>query len=51
MLLSVRLARPVLDGDALLAKLDRARSISQKFGYGIGDNIHSLFAEYAKRRH
>lgn len=42
---------PAKDRDALLARLDRVRSISQKFGYGIGDNIHSLFAEYAKRRH
>jgi hypothetical protein len=42
---------PANDRNALLARLDRVRSISQRFGYGVGDDMHSLFAEHTKRRH
>ena len=36
--------------DTLIARLDRVRSISQKFGYGAGDDMDSVFAEYTKRK-
>lgn len=37
--------------DAFVARLDRVRGISQKFGYGVGDDIDLLFAKYTKRDH
>ena len=32
--------------DALIARLDRVRAVSHKFGYGVGDDMDSLLAEY-----
>ena len=35
--------------DALIARLDRVRSISHKCGYGVGDDMDSILATYTKR--
>ena len=35
--------------DALIARLDRVRSISHKCGYGVGDNMDSILAMHTKR--
>lgn len=40
---------PVSDREALLDRLDRVRGISQNFGYGVGDDLDSLFAKHSKR--
>jgi hypothetical protein len=37
---------PASDRNALTARLDRVRVISQNFGYGVGDDMDSLLAEY-----
>ncbi|MGD0830047.1 MAG: hypothetical protein ABR907_03830 [Terracidiphilus sp.] len=37
---------PAEERDALIARLDRARAISHDFGYGVGDDLDSLLAEY-----
>jgi hypothetical protein len=37
---------PASDRNALMARLDRVRVISHNFGYGVGDNMDSLLAEY-----
>jgi hypothetical protein len=34
--------------EALIARLDRVRVISHKFGYGVGDDMDSLLAEYVR---
>jgi hypothetical protein len=36
--------------DGLIARLDRVRSISHRCGYGIGDDMDSILAHYAKRK-
>lgn len=36
--------------DALIASLDRVRSISLKCGYGIGDGMDSILAKYPARK-
>jgi hypothetical protein len=36
--------------DALVARLDRVHRISQKFGYGVGDDMDFILAKYTKRR-
>ena len=36
--------------DALIARLDRIRSISHKCGYGVGDDMDSILTKYAKRK-
>ena len=36
------------DRDALMARLDRVRVISHKFGYGVGDEMDSMLAEYMR---
>jgi len=36
---------PANTRDALLARLDRVRNISHKFGYGVGDDIDSILAQ------
>ena len=36
--------------DTLVARLDRVRSISHNCGYGVGDDMDSILAKYAKRR-
>ena len=35
---------------ALIARLDRVRSISHKCGYGVGDDMDSILAKYTKRK-
>ena len=35
--------------DALIARLDRVRSISHKCGYGVADDMDSILATYTKR--
>jgi hypothetical protein len=35
--------------DALIARLDRVRSISHKCGYGVGGDMDSTLAKYTKR--
>jgi hypothetical protein len=36
--------------DALIARLDRVRSISHKCGYGVGDDMDSILAKYTERK-
>jgi hypothetical protein len=36
--------------DALIARLDRVRSISHKCGYGVGDDMDSILAKYTQRK-
>jgi hypothetical protein len=36
--------------DALIARLDRVRSMSHKCGYGVGDHMDSILAKYTKRK-
>jgi hypothetical protein len=36
--------------DALIARLDRVRSISHKCGYGVGDSMDSILAKHAQRK-
>ena len=40
---------PASGRDALVARLDRVRTISHKCGYGVGDNMDSILAKYAQR--
>jgi len=37
---------PAGDRDALIARLDRVRTISHNFGYGVGDDMDDLLADY-----
>ncbi len=37
---------PAGDSDALIARLDRVRTISHNFGYGVGDDMDSLLVDY-----
>ncbi len=48
---ALRVARtlPGNNRETLLDRLDRVRSISHNFGYGVGDDLDSLFARYSKR--
>jgi hypothetical protein len=34
----------------LIVRLDRVRSISHKLGYGVGDDMDSIFAKYTKHK-
>jgi hypothetical protein len=36
------------DRKALIARLDRVRIVSHNFGYGVGDDMDSMFAKYVK---
>jgi hypothetical protein len=36
--------------DALIARLDRVRSISHKCGYGVGDDMDSILAKHTQRK-
>jgi hypothetical protein len=42
---------PASGRNALLARRGRVCSSSQRFGYGVGDDIDLLFAKHAKRHH
>ena len=48
---AIKLAATLLPGvrDILLARLDRVRRLSHRFGYGVGDNMDSLFTKYGRR--
>jgi hypothetical protein len=48
--LAVASTLPASGRDALVARLDRVRGISQEFGYGVGDDVDFIFAKYTKRR-
>jgi hypothetical protein len=37
---------PAGDRDVLIARLERVRAIGHNFGYGVGDDMDSLLAEY-----
>lgn len=37
------------DRNALIARLDRLRTISHDFGYGVGDDMDSLLVRYARK--
>jgi hypothetical protein len=39
---------PAPDCDALIARLDRVRITSHNFGYGVGDDMDSLFARHSR---
>ena len=39
---------PTETRDALIARLDRVRSISHKCGYGVGDDMDSILTKYTK---
>ncbi len=41
---------PTDTADALIARLDRVRSMSHKCGYGVGDDMDSIIAKYTKRK-
>ena len=47
--LAVANTLPASSRDALVARLDRVRGISQKFGYGVGDDMDFILAKYTKR--
>jgi hypothetical protein len=36
------------DRDALIVRLDRVRTISHNFGYGVGDDMDDLLAKYVR---
>ena len=42
-------ALPADSRDALIARLDRVRSISRNFGYGVSDDMDFIFAKYTER--
>jgi hypothetical protein len=37
---------PAADRDALIDRLERVRAISHNLGYGVGDDMDSLLADY-----
>ena len=45
----VTLRLPSKDRDAMIGRLDRVRTISHNFGYGVGDDMDTLLANYAKQ--
>jgi hypothetical protein len=44
--LEVTCQLPAGDRDALIARMDRVRTISHNFGYGVGDDMDDLLAKY-----
>jgi hypothetical protein len=44
--LDVTCQLPAADRDALIARLDRVRTISHNLGYGVGDTMDYLLADY-----
>ena len=40
---------PASDRDPLVARLDKVRTLSHNFGYGVGDDMDSLLAKYVKK--
>jgi hypothetical protein len=43
---AITITLPANSRDALLARLDRVRNISHNLGYGVGDGMDSILAEY-----
>ena len=41
---------PASGRDALVARLDRVRTIGHKCGYGVGDDMDSMLAKHAQRK-
>jgi len=39
---------PASERNALIARLDRVRILSHRFGYGVGDDMDSLLAKYVR---
>lgn len=48
--LAVANSLPASGRVALIARLDRVRSVSHKFGYSVGDDMDSILAKYTKRK-
>jgi hypothetical protein len=48
--LTVANTLPSSGRNALFARLERVRGISQRFGYGVGDDIDFVLTKYTKRR-
>jgi hypothetical protein len=46
---ALKITRQLLAGDrdALIVRLDRVRTICHNLGYGVGDAMDSLLADYA----
>jgi len=44
--LSIVKTLPVENQDALLARLDRVHDMSRNLGYGVGDTLDDILAEY-----
>ena len=44
--LALAITLPAKTQDAMLARLDRVRNISHQLGYGVGDSMDDLLAEY-----
>ena len=40
---------PARDRNPLIARLDKVRTISHNFGYGVGDDMDSLLARYVRK--
>ena len=40
---------PVIHRSLLIARLDKVRTISRNFGYGVGDDMDALAAKYLRR--
>ena len=40
---------PASDRNPLIARLDKVRTISHNFGYGVGDDMDSLLARYVRK--
>jgi len=41
---------PTDTGDALIARLDRVRTVGHECAYGVGDDMDSILAKYTKRK-
>ena len=48
--LTVAYTLPAPDRKSLITRLDRVRSISHQFGYGVGDEMDSMLTKYVARR-
>ena len=46
--LKVTCQQPTADREALVARLERVRTISHNFGYGVGDDMDDLIAKYVR---
>ena len=39
---------PASDRNPLIARLDKVRTLSHNFGYGVGDHMDSLLVQYVR---